>query len=171
MAISDCVTLRALRDGADLKGIAFISSQVVLTCRVSSLDELAAIGIIRIYRLVGMRTLRAPKVRCATQCSGPVSKASRGSRSTRTCSRSATTGTGRAAASAGERMGLEQRSSGMASAENPRARRGSACRQPCAVPSESAASLASADGRIGEIVIDQERQAGHDGTGVAPTSL
>jgi hypothetical protein len=32
MAISDCVALGALRDGADLKGIAFISSQVVLTC-------------------------------------------------------------------------------------------------------------------------------------------
>jgi hypothetical protein len=48
----------------------------------------------------------------------------------------------------------------------------------CAVPSESAASLASADGRIGEIVIDQERQARYDGTGpfpgragMAPTSL
>jgi hypothetical protein len=31
MAISDCVALGALRDGADLKGISFISSQVVLT--------------------------------------------------------------------------------------------------------------------------------------------
>jgi hypothetical protein len=31
MAISDCVALGALRDGADLKGIAFISSQVVHT--------------------------------------------------------------------------------------------------------------------------------------------
>jgi hypothetical protein len=35
MAISDCVTLDALRVGADLKGIAFISSQVVDTYRVS----------------------------------------------------------------------------------------------------------------------------------------
>ena len=31
MAMSDCVTLRPLRDGAGLKGIAFISSHVVLT--------------------------------------------------------------------------------------------------------------------------------------------
>ena len=31
MAISDCVALRALRDGAGLKGIPFISSQIVLT--------------------------------------------------------------------------------------------------------------------------------------------
>jgi hypothetical protein len=43
MAISDCVTLDALRVGADLKGIAFISSQVVVTCRVSAPDELAMI--------------------------------------------------------------------------------------------------------------------------------
>jgi hypothetical protein len=41
MAISDWVTLDALRVGADLKGIAFISSQVVVTCRVSPPDELA----------------------------------------------------------------------------------------------------------------------------------
>jgi hypothetical protein len=43
MAISDWVTLDALRVGADLKGIAFISSQVVVTCRVSPPDELATI--------------------------------------------------------------------------------------------------------------------------------
>src|SRR4029077_19355854 len=43
MAISDCVALDALRVGADLKGIAFISSQVVVTCRVSAPDELATI--------------------------------------------------------------------------------------------------------------------------------
>jgi hypothetical protein len=30
MAISDCVALDALRVGADLKGIAFISSQLLL---------------------------------------------------------------------------------------------------------------------------------------------
>jgi hypothetical protein len=42
MAISDCVALDALRVGAGLKGIAFISSQVV-THRVSSPDELATI--------------------------------------------------------------------------------------------------------------------------------
>jgi hypothetical protein len=44
MAISDWVTLDALRVGADLKGIAFISSQVVVTCRVSTPDELATIN-------------------------------------------------------------------------------------------------------------------------------
>jgi hypothetical protein len=43
MAISDCVTLDALRVGADLKGIALISSQVVVTCKVSAPDELATI--------------------------------------------------------------------------------------------------------------------------------
>jgi hypothetical protein len=43
MAISDCVALDALRVGAGLKGIAFISSQVVLTFRVSLPDELATI--------------------------------------------------------------------------------------------------------------------------------
>jgi hypothetical protein len=31
MAISDCVAVGALRDGADLKGIAFIPSQVALS--------------------------------------------------------------------------------------------------------------------------------------------
>jgi hypothetical protein len=43
MAISDCVALDALRAGADLKGIEFISSQVVITYRVSPLGELATI--------------------------------------------------------------------------------------------------------------------------------
>ena len=43
MAISDCVTLDALRVGADRKGIAFISSQVVVDYRVSLPDELAKI--------------------------------------------------------------------------------------------------------------------------------
>jgi hypothetical protein len=43
MAISDCVALDALRDGADQKGIAFISSQVAITYRVSPPDELATI--------------------------------------------------------------------------------------------------------------------------------
>jgi hypothetical protein len=43
MAISDCVALDALRVGADLKGIAFISSQVVVNYRVSLVDELATI--------------------------------------------------------------------------------------------------------------------------------
>jgi hypothetical protein len=43
MAISDCVALDALRVGAGLKGIALISSQVVVTHRVSSPDELATI--------------------------------------------------------------------------------------------------------------------------------
>jgi hypothetical protein len=43
MAISDCVALDALRVGADLKGIAFISTQVVVTHRVSPSDELATI--------------------------------------------------------------------------------------------------------------------------------
>jgi hypothetical protein len=43
MAISDCVALDALREGAGLKGIAFISSQIVLTRRVPLLDELATI--------------------------------------------------------------------------------------------------------------------------------
>jgi hypothetical protein len=43
MAISDCVVLDALRDGAGLKGIGFISSQVVLTRRVSLPDELTTI--------------------------------------------------------------------------------------------------------------------------------
>jgi hypothetical protein len=43
MAISDCVALDALRVDADLKGIAFISSQVIVTRRVSSSDELATI--------------------------------------------------------------------------------------------------------------------------------
>jgi hypothetical protein len=43
MAISDCVTLDALRVGAGLKGIAFISSQVVVAYRVSLPDELTTI--------------------------------------------------------------------------------------------------------------------------------
>jgi hypothetical protein len=43
MAISDCVALDALRVGADLKGIAFISSQIVVTYRVSPPDELATV--------------------------------------------------------------------------------------------------------------------------------
>jgi hypothetical protein len=43
MAISDCVTLDALRVGADRKGIAFISSQVVVDPRVSPPDELSTI--------------------------------------------------------------------------------------------------------------------------------
>jgi hypothetical protein len=41
MAISDCVTLDALRVGAGLKGIAFISSQVAVTYRISPPGELA----------------------------------------------------------------------------------------------------------------------------------
>jgi hypothetical protein len=43
IAISDCVALDALRVGADLKGIAFISSQVVVTYRVSPPDDLATV--------------------------------------------------------------------------------------------------------------------------------
>jgi hypothetical protein len=43
MAISDCVALDALREGAGLKGIAFISSQIVLIRRVSLSDELSTI--------------------------------------------------------------------------------------------------------------------------------
>jgi hypothetical protein len=43
MAISDCVALDALRVGADLKGIALISSRVVVNCRLSLPDELATI--------------------------------------------------------------------------------------------------------------------------------
>jgi hypothetical protein len=43
MAISDCVTLDALRVGADRKGIAFISSQVVVSYRLSPPDELATV--------------------------------------------------------------------------------------------------------------------------------
>jgi hypothetical protein len=43
MAISDCVALDALRVGAGLKGIAFISSQVVATYKVSPSGELATV--------------------------------------------------------------------------------------------------------------------------------
>ena len=43
MAISDCVALDALRDGADLKGIAFISSQIVAIYTLSPSDELATV--------------------------------------------------------------------------------------------------------------------------------
>jgi len=43
MAISDCVALDALRVGGDLNGIAFISSQVVVTYRVSPSGELATV--------------------------------------------------------------------------------------------------------------------------------
>jgi len=43
MAISDCVALDALRVGAGLKGIAFISFQVVVTYRVSSSGEIATV--------------------------------------------------------------------------------------------------------------------------------
>jgi hypothetical protein len=43
MAISDCVALDALRVGAGLKGIAFISSRVVVTYRVSPPDELSTV--------------------------------------------------------------------------------------------------------------------------------
>lgn len=63
--MADCVALRALRDGADLKGIAFISSQVVLTHRISPSDEKPVIEIIRIYYQDIARTvvLRSPAVR------------------------------------------------------------------------------------------------------------
>jgi hypothetical protein len=57
MAISDCVALDALRVGADLKGIAFISSQVVVMCRVSAPDELATIK--QEFELINEQ-LRAP---------------------------------------------------------------------------------------------------------------
>jgi hypothetical protein len=43
MAISDCVALDALRVGADLKGIAFISSQLLLLLTVPPPDELATV--------------------------------------------------------------------------------------------------------------------------------
>lgn len=78
MAISDCVTLDALRVGADLKGIAFISSQVVVTCRVSSPDELATIKeIIRIHDRTITSAVAAGGRTAAYESAGPSS--SRGS--------------------------------------------------------------------------------------------
>jgi hypothetical protein len=43
MAISDCVALDALRVGGDLNGIAFISSQVGITYRLSPSGELTTV--------------------------------------------------------------------------------------------------------------------------------